>query len=263
VRSLLRVFTQQPVAAKVPEVTALFWVIKIATTAAGEAISDWLSTVSLSVGFLVEVALFCSALYLQFRTRRYHAVPYWYLALAIATAGTGAADIMHKGFGLPYAVTTTFWVVVLAVVFFLWDHSEHTLDIHSITTSRREKFYWATVFATFALGTAVGDFTATTLGLGYGASAVFFCGFILIPWVGWKFLRFNAIFAFWFAYVLTRPVGASFADYFSKGHDTSGLGFGNGPTALVLTLIVVVLVAYTARARYDIQKGDVELAGGT
>ena len=107
-RSLLRVFTQQPVAAKVPEVTALFWVIKIATTAAGEAISDWLSTVSLSVGFLVEVALFCSALYLQFRTRRYHAVPYWYLALAIATAGTGAADIMHKGFGLPYAVTTTF-----------------------------------------------------------------------------------------------------------------------------------------------------------
>ncbi len=118
-RSLLRAFTQQPVAAKVPEVTALFWVIKIATTAAGEAISDWLSTVSLSVGFLVEVALFCSALYLQFRTRRYHAVPYWYLALAIATAGTGAADIMHKGFGLPYSVTTVFWVVVLAVVFVL------------------------------------------------------------------------------------------------------------------------------------------------
>ncbi len=123
-------------------------------------------------------------------------------------------------------------------------------------------FYWATVFATFALGTAVGDFTASTLGLGYLSSAIFFCGFILIPWVGWKFLRFNAIFAFWFAYVLTRPVGASFADYFSKGQATSGLGFGNGPTALVLTVIVVVLVAYTAKARYDIQEGDVELAGG-
>jgi uncharacterized membrane-anchored protein len=263
VRSLLRVFTQQPLAAKVPEVTVLFWVIKIATTAAGEAISDWLATVSVGVGLVVEVALFCSALYLQFRSRRYNALTYWYLALAIATAGTGVADTMHLTFGLPYAVTTSFWIVVLAVVFILWNRSEHTLDIHSITTSRREKFYWATVFATFALGTAVGDFTATTLGLGYGASAVFFCGVILIPWVGWKFLRFNAIFAFWFAYVLTRPVGASFADYFSKGHDTSGLGFGDGPTALVMTLIVVVLVAYTAKARYDIQKGDVELAGGT
>jgi uncharacterized membrane-anchored protein len=261
VRSLLRVFTQQPVAAKVPEVTVLFWVIKIATTAAGEATSDWLASVSVGVGFVVEVALFCSALYLQFRSRRYNAVTYWYLALAIATAGTGVADTMHLTFGLPYAVTTAFWAVVLAAVFFLWDRSEHTLDIHSITTSRREMFYWATVFATFALGTAVGDFTANTLGLGYLSSAVFFCGVILIPWIGWKFLRFNAIFAFWFAYVLTRPVGASFADYFSKGHATSGAGFGNGPTALVLTAIVVVLVAYTAKARYDIQKGDVELAG--
>jgi uncharacterized membrane-anchored protein len=263
VRSLLRVFTRQPLAAKVPEVTALFWVIKIATTAAGEAISDWLASVSVGVGFVVEVALFCSALYLQFRSRRYHAVTYWYLALAIATAGTGVADTMHLTFGLPYAVTTSFWAVVLVAVFIVWNRSEHTLDIHSITTSRREWFYWATVFSTFALGTAVGDFTATTLGMGYLSSAIFFCAVILIPWIGWKYLRFNAIFAFWFAYVLTRPVGASFADYFSKSRVSSGLGFGNGPTALVLTLLVIVLVAYTARARYDIQKGGVELAGGT
>ncbi len=262
-RRLLHVFTQQPLAAKVPEITVLFWVIKIATTAAGEAISDWLATVSVGVGLVVEVALFCSALYLQFRARRYQAVTYWYLALAIATAGTGVADSMHLVLGLPYAATTVFWLIVLAVVFFLWNHSEHTLDIHSITTSRREKFYWATVFATFALGTAVGDFTATTLGLGYLSSALFFCAVILVPWIGWKFLRFNAIFAFWFAYVITRPVGASFADYFSKGHDISGLGFGDGPTALVFTLIVAVLVAYTAKARYDIQPDDVELAGGS
>ena len=103
---------------------------------------------------------------LQFASRRYSAIPYWFLALAIATAGTGVADTMHLVLGMPYAVTTLFWLVVLAVVFFLWNRSEHTLDIHSITTSRREKFYWAVVFATFALGTAVGDFTATTLGLG-------------------------------------------------------------------------------------------------
>jgi uncharacterized membrane-anchored protein len=262
VRSLLRVFNQQPVAAKVPEVTALFWVIKISTTAAGEAISDWLGTKQhVKVGFFLEIIMFGAALFLQFRARRYSAVPYWFLALAIATAGTGVADTMHLVLNIPYAGTSLFWLVTLAVIFFLWNRSEHTLDIHSITTNRREKYYWATVFATFALGTAVGDFAATTLGLGYLASAVLFFGVILIPWVGWKFLKFNSIFAFWFAYVITRPIGASLADYFSKGHDVSGLNAGDWQTALVMTAVVVILVAYTARARYDIQPVGAELAG--
>jgi len=262
VRSVLRVFNQQPLAAKVPEVTALFWVIKISTTAAGEAISDMFVS-NKKVGVVVEVSMFCVALFLQFASRRYSAVTYWFLALAIATAGTGVADTMHLVFGMPYALTSLFWVLVLAAVFYLWDRSEHTLDIHSITTSRREKFYWSVVFATFALGTAVGDFAATTLGLGYLASALLFCGVILIPWAGWRFLRWNSIFAFWFAYVITRPVGASFADYFSKGHQLSGANFGDWQTALVMTSVVVILVAYTAKARYDIQSPDVEIAGGT
>jgi uncharacterized membrane-anchored protein len=262
VRSLLRVFNQQPLAAKVPEVTVLFWVIKISTTAAGEAISDMFVN-NKKVGVVVEVSMFAVALVLQFASRRYSAIPYWFLALAIATAGTGVADTMHLVFGMPYSVTSLFWLVVLAAVFFLWNRSEHTLDIHSITTSRREKYYWCVVFATFALGTAVGDFVATTLGLGYLASALLFCGVILVPWVGWKFLNWNGIFSFWFAYVITRPVGASFADYFSKGHDVSGLDLGDWQTALVLTAIVVVLVAYTAKARYDIQTPGAEIAGGT
>ncbi len=261
-RTLLRVFNQQPVAAKVPEVTALFWVIKIATTAAGEAISDMFVN-NKSLGVVVEVTFFAVALVLQFASRRYSAIPYWLLALAIATAGTGVADTMHLVFGLPYTVTTIFWLVVLAIVFVLWNRSEHTLDIHSVTTSRREKFYWAVVFSTFCLGTAVGDLTATTIGLGYLGSALLFCGVILIPLAGWKFLGWNAIFSFWFAYVITRPVGASFADYFSKDKDLSGLGFGDWQTALVLTCVVVVLVGYTAMARYDIQSPDVEIAGGT
>ncbi len=159
-RSLIRIFTQQPLAAKVPEVTALFWVIKISTTAAGEAISDMFVS-NKGLGFVVEVSAFVVALVLQFASRRYSAITYWFLALAIATAGTGVADTMHLVLGLPYAVTSLFWLVVLAVVFFLWNRSEHTLDIHSITTSRREKYYWCVVFATFALGTAVGDFAAT------------------------------------------------------------------------------------------------------
>ncbi len=261
-RSLLRVFNQQPLAAKVPEVTALFWVIKISTTAAGEAISDMFVN-NKKVGVVVELSMFVVALFLQFLVRRYSALTYWFLALAIATAGTGVADTMHLVFGMPYAVTSLFWLVVLAAVFYLWNRSEHTLDIHSITTNRREKYYWCVVFATFALGTAVGDFVASTIGLGYLASAFLFCGVILIPWVGWKFFRWNSIFAFWFAYVITRPIGASFADYFSKSHALSGADFGDWQTALVMTSIVVILVAYTAVARYDIQSPDVEIAGGT
>ena len=227
-RPSLRVFKTEPLAAKVPEVTVLFWVVKISTTAAGEALSDWFGLKhNIRWAFWIDVAMFCTALYFQFRARRYNAWTYWYLALAIATAGTGVSDTMHLAFGLPYAVTSLFWLVVLAGVFFLWNRSEHTLDIHSITTNRREKYYWCVVFATFSLGTAVGDFTATTLGLGYLASAIFFCAIILIPWGGFKFLRFNAVFAFWFAYVITRPIGASFADYFSKAHNLSGANFGD------------------------------------
>jgi uncharacterized membrane-anchored protein len=267
VRSLFRLFTQQPLAAKVPEITAMFWVVKILTTAAGEAISDYLSTGNKAVGALIEIIVFVVALIVQFGTRRYFAPAYWALALAIAIAGTGVSDTMHLTFGIPYAGTSLFWAVALALVFYLWDRSEHTLSIHSITTSRREKYYWVTIFATFALGTAVGDFTAQTLGLGYLASAIFFCVVILIPWVGWSRFRMNEILAFWFAYVVTRPIGASFADYFGKPKDASGLGIGELQTAGVMTLLVVVLVAYTAIARYDIQSPDsgsgAEVAGGT
>jgi uncharacterized membrane-anchored protein len=253
---VFRIFTRQPLAAKVPEITAMFWVIKILTTAAGEAISDSLSTGNKGVGALVEIGVFVVALIVQFSTRRYFAPAYWLLALAVAIAGTGVSDTMHLTFGIPYAGTSLFWAVVLAVVFVLWDRSEHTLSIHSITTSRREKFYWATIFATFALGTALGDFTATTLGLGYLPSAIFFSVVILIPWIGWSRFRMNEIFAFWFAYVVTRPIGASFADYISKPKDISGLGFGDLETAGVITLLVVILVAYTSIARFDIQSPD-------
>lgn len=266
-RSLLRLFTQQPLAAKVPEITVMFWVVKILTTAAGEAISDYLSTGNKAVGALIEIVVFVVALVAQFSTRRYFAPAYWALALAIAIAGTGVSDTMHLTFGIPYAGTSLFWAVALAVIFFVWDRSEHTLSIHSITTSRREKFYWATIFATFALGTAVGDFTAQSLGLGYLASAIFFCVVILIPWVGWSRFRMNEILAFWFAYVVTRPIGASFADYFSKPKDVSGLDLGDIQVAGVITLLVVILVAYTAIARFDIQAPDAgsgpEVAGGT
>jgi uncharacterized membrane-anchored protein len=243
-----------PVAAKVPETILLFWVVKILTTAGGEATSDYLKTWGNIKGGATELVLFLAALVLQFATRRYHAFAYWFLAFAIAIFGTGVSDFLHLDVHIPYAGTTLLWAVVLGGVFWLWQRSEGTLSIHSITTQRREAFYWSTVFATFALGTALGDFTATSLNLGYLASGILFAVVIVIPAVAGMRFGFNRIAAFWAAYVITRPLGASFADYISKPRNISGVGFGDGPTALVFALAVLVLVAYLALARPDIQK---------
>ena len=250
--SLRRTF-REPVAAKVPEIAAIFWVVKILTTAGGEAVSDYLSTGSKVIGGGVELGLFVVGLLWQFRTRRYVAAAYWFFAFAIAVFGCGVADIMHKVIGIPYLGTTAIWSIVLAVVLLAWYRSERTLSIHSITTQRRELFYWATVFATFALGTAVGDYTAVVLGLGYLGSGILFGVLILMPWVAWSRFGLGEVAAFWWAYVLTRPLGASFADYFSKPPHTSGIGFGDGPTAVVMTAALVVLVGYLSVTKQDIQ----------
>ena len=243
----------EPVAAKVPEITLAFWVIKLLTTAGGEATSDYLALGSHVVGAAVETGLLVIGLIWQFRVRRYTAAAYWFLAYAIAIFGTGVSDTLHLTVGIPYAGTTLLWTVVLAGVFIAWYRSERTLSIHSIVTRRREMFYWATVFATFALGTALGDFTATTLGLGYLSSVVLFLVIILIPAVAWRGFGFNAVVAFWSAYVVTRPLGASVADYVSKSRSISGLGFGDGRTALIATVVVAIGVVCLAVTRSDIQ----------
>jgi uncharacterized membrane-anchored protein len=252
---LRRVFPA-PLAAKVPEVIALFWVVKILTTAGGEATSDYLKTWGNIGGGGTEVLLFAIGFVLQFGTRRYRAVAYWFLAYAIAIFGTGVSDFLHLDVGIPYGGTTALWAAILAAIFLVWYRLEGTLSIHSITTQRRECFYWMTVFATFALGTALGDFTATSLNLGYLASGIFFALLILIPAVAWWKFGSNPIVAFWCAYVVTRPLGASFADYISKPADLSGIGFGDGPTAVVFTVAVAVLVLYLVIARPDIQPSE-------
>jgi uncharacterized membrane-anchored protein len=247
-------FLPAPVAAKVPEVIFLFWVVKILTTAGGEATSDYLKTYGNFGGGGLEVLVIVVGLVLQFGTRRYRAFAYWSLAFAIAITGTGVSDFLHLDVHIPYAGTTLLWAAILAVIFWLWQRNEGTLSIHSITTQRREAYYWATVFATFALGTALGDFTAISLNLGYLDSGIFFAIVILIPAVARWQLGLNGIAAFWMSYVVTRPLGASFADYISKPKNTGGLNFGDGPTAVVFALAVFVLVSYLALARPDIQK---------
>jgi uncharacterized membrane-anchored protein len=252
-RPVLDRFLDDPVAAKVPEIIPLFWVIKILTTAGGEAGSDFLAHFGNFDGGGTVLVVFVVGILLQFGTRRYRAYAYWFFAYSIAIFGCAVADFLHLDVGIPYAGTSVLWAVVLAAVFWVWHRSEGTLSIHSITTRRRECFYWATVFATFALGTALGDYTAVTLNLGYLASGIYFGILILVPAVAWWKFGLNAVVAFWFAYVVTRPLGASFADYISKPRKLSGAGFGDGPTFAVFTLLVAAFVLYLTLAQPDTQ----------
>ncbi|MDQ1661378.1 MAG: hypothetical protein QOJ68_1358 [Blastococcus sp.] len=246
----------RPVAAKVPEITVLFWIIKILTTGTGEAASDWLASVSLVLAGGLGALGFVVSMWVQFRTRRYVPAAYWFAVLMVAVFGTMAADALHKIIGIPYVITTAFYAVALAVVFALWQRTEGTLSIHSIRTRRREIWYWLTVLLTFALGTAAGDLTAFVLHLGYFWSGVLFAAAIAVPAVGWRY-GLNPVVAFWAAYVLTRPLGASFADWLGKSHALGGLGWGDDVVSGVATLGIAVLVAYVAVSRHGIQS-DIE-----
>ncbi|WP_347343631.1 COG4705 family protein [Jatrophihabitans telluris] len=232
-------------ASKVPEVTVAFWIIKALTTGMGESTSDYLvhrfpPVLAVIAGFIAFVA----ALAVQFGARRYVPWKYWLAVAMVGVFGTMAADVLHVGLGVPYVVSSAFFVVALATVFALWYASERTLSIHSIRTVRRELFYWAAVMATFALGTAAGDLSAVTLHLGYFSSGLLFAAIILIPAIGYWRFGLNPIFGFWFAYVLTRPLGASFADWLGVSHRRGGLNLGPGPVSLALALLIVISVAY-------------------
>jgi uncharacterized membrane-anchored protein len=253
----LRDGLRQPVAAKVPEITLIFWVIKVLTTGMGEATSDWMGGISIALAAGVGLVGFVVAMWLQLRTDRYVAPVYWFAVVMVAVFGTMVADGPHKVLGIPYPVSSALCAIVLAVVFVLWHRSEGTLSIHSIVTQRREIYYWLTVLATFALGTAVGDLTGITLHWGFFASGVLFAVAIALPALAWWKLGLNEVAAFWIAYVLTRPLGASFADWLGKPRDKGhGLGYGDGVVALVATVLIVALVAYVAVRRTDIQPVD-------
>jgi uncharacterized membrane-anchored protein len=243
-------------AVKVPEITAYFWIIKVLSTAMGEALSDFLdggSGLFPVFGVLLALVAFVVALRMQFRSPRYSTALYWFAVAMVATFGTMAADGWHQAFGIPYYVSSTMYLVVLAIIFWRWNATQHTLSIHSINTRRREWYYWATVLATFALGTAVGDMTATEMHLGYLSSGLLFAGIILLPAIGYWRFRLHSVFAFWFAYIITRPLGASFADWMDVSHRRGGLGWGTGPVSLVLAVVIVAIVAYVAVTGEDTQ----------
>jgi uncharacterized membrane-anchored protein len=239
--------------AKVPEITLIFWVLKLLTTGMGESMSDFLGQHSVPIAGAIGILGLWFALWLQLRQCEYRAPIYWFAVMMVAIFGTMAADGIHDGASIPYALTTPLFAGIVAAVFLFWYRSEGTLSIHTITTRRRESFYWAAVLATFALGTAAGDLTATTLNLGFFGSVLLFAAIIAIPAIGWWRLNLNPIVAFWFAYIVTRPLGASFADWFSKPPSITGLGLGDGTVSGLALVVFIALVAYVTATLPDIQ----------
>lgn len=238
---------------KVLEVTVFFWILKLLTTAFGESSADSLFHV-FALKPLIAIAIgaigLIVALSLQLTARRCVAWIYWFAVAMITLFGTMAADVAHVGLGVPYQTSTVFFATVLAVIFVIWYVSEKTLSIHSISTRRREFFYWGAVMATFALGTTAGDLTAKTLGWGYFSSTLLFLAIIAVPALGYWKMGWNAIFAFWFAYIVTRPLGASFADWMGKS-TLGGLGLGDGGMSLALVLATIGFVWYLTVTRRD------------
>lgn len=244
----------QQILTKVPEITVYFWIIKVLTTGMGEVFSDYLmNTVDPIIAIVLGLIGLAASLVLQFSVRRYIQWVYWLTVVMVSIFGTMAADVLHVGLGISYQVSTTFLMVALVIIFVAWYACENTLAIHSIYTRRREAFYWSTVLVTFALGTAVGDLTAKPLNLGYLSSGIMFAVVIIIPALAYRLFGMNEILTFWFAYIITRPLGASFADWLGAPIADGGLGVGTGPVSLVLTIFIVVLIGYITVTRKDVK----------
>ena len=246
---------------KVPEITVVFWIIKILTTGMGETASDFLAH---TIGPLASVPLgfvgLSVAFVIQMRARTYVAWKYWLAVVMVSVFGTMAADVLHVGIGIPYIVSTTAFAITLAVILWQWHTREGTLSIHSIHTKRRELFYWATVLATFALGTAAGDMTAVTFGWGYLTSGIVFAILFAIPLLAQSRWGAPEVAMFWTAYIITRPLGASFADWLAVPPARGGLDLGTGPVTVLWGAAIALLVGYLAYTRRDVDDDDPALA---
>lgn len=240
---------------KVPAVTFHFWAVKILSTGMGEALSDYLvHTISpyeaVGLGFIG----FVIALVVQFAMRRYFAPAYWLGVVMVAVFGTMVADAIHIEIGIPYLISAIDCGVTLAAIFAIWYLVERTLSIHSINTPRREAFYWAAVLATFAMGTALGDLSSYTWHLGWFVSGLLYTALFAIPLLAQRVIGMNWLLAFWWAYIVTRPLGASYADWLGVPQSLGGLDFGRGPVAIALTLVIVAWVAYLTVSRVDVER---------
>ena len=240
---------------KVPEVTLYFWIIKVLATTVGETAADFLGTnlhlSTLDVTVIMS-ALLVIVLVFQFRSRKYVPGIYWLAIVLISVVGTLFSDNLVDNLGVPLQTTTILFAIALAAVFVAWFASERTLSIHSIYTSRREAFYWLAILFTFALGTSAGDLVAEQLNVGYFWSLVLFAGVIAAVYVAYRYFRLNAVLAFWVAYILTRPLGASTGDLLSQPRSVGGLGLGTTVTSALFLLAIVSVVVFLSITKRDV-----------
>jgi uncharacterized membrane-anchored protein len=248
---------------KVPEVTVYFWIIKILCTTVGESFADYINE-TLGFGLTNTTLVFTAALVVvmvaQFRCNRYVPGIYWLAVVLISVVGTLLTDNLTDAHGVPLAVSSTIFAVLLAVVFAVWYARERTLSIHSINTRAREAYYWLTVLVTFALGTAVGDWTLDLTGWSPGTSVLLPAGLILAVFLGWR-AGAGSVLSFWLAYILTRPLGANIGDYLASGHHDGGLGLGTGWTSLLFLGTILAVVVYLSITRVDVTEEHVDVAG--
>jgi uncharacterized membrane-anchored protein len=239
--------TQNKMQNKVPEPTAVFWIIKVLATTVGETFADFLAT-NLDLGLanttVVMAAILIIALVWQFRSNGHVPGIYWAAVVLISVVGTLITDNLTDNFGVPLETTTIIFAIALIATFAAWYAGERTLSIHAITTTRREAFYWLAILFTFALGTAAGDLISESLGLGYGVAVLLFAGAIAIVAGAHYFARLGAVVAFWIAYVLTRPLGASLGDLLSQPRDAGGLGMGTVATSAMFLAAILALIIY-------------------
>jgi uncharacterized membrane-anchored protein len=243
---------------KVPEVTIYFWIIKILCTTVGETAADYLND---NLGFgltnttYVMSGVLVIGLFFQFRLRRYVPGVYWLAVVLISVVGTLITDNLVENYGVSLPTSTTIFAIALIATFAAWYASEKTLSIHTIVTTKREAFYWLTVLFTFALGTAAGDLTAEKLNVGYWNSALIFGGLIAVVFFAHRVFKLNAVLAFWLAYILTRPLGASLGDGFSQPRDAGGLALGTTGTSVIFLLAILSTVIFLTITRKDRTEG--------
>ena len=239
---------------KVPEVTVYFWIIKVLATTVGETAADLLATrlgLGLTLTSWVMSAVFVVALVYQVRAKRYLPPIYWLTVVLISVVGTLISDNLVDGMGISLVTTSIAFSLILAVVFALWYRSEKTLSIHTIFTTRRELYYWAAILFTFALGTSAGDLLAETMEFGYGPAALVFAAMIGLVAFVYYVVKIDAILAFWIAYILTRPLGASIGDFLAKPVIADGMGWGTVPTSLIFLGLILALVVYLTVTKSD------------
>jgi uncharacterized membrane-anchored protein len=239
---------------KVPEIAMFFWIIKILATTVGETAADFLNT-NLNLGLtnttFVMGALLLITLFFQFRSRKYVPGIYWLAVVLISVVGTLITDNLTDNFGVSLETTTIIFTLALLATFAAWFAREKTLSIHSIYTTKREAFYWSAILFTFALGTAAGDLTAESLNVGYWKSALMFAALIGVVTIAHYRFKLNGVLAFWIAYILTRPLGASLGDYLSQPRDAGGLELGTVGTSAIFLVTILSLVIYLTKTRTD------------